>query len=263
MAVPPYHELIHNVFVPTLNFCDELAAVFSSDNPATTAQRNPLVTDAYKVFYAGIRWLEQSNLKLTEDLREATEAISTIDSDCRARTNDFNAAALFFAERRQQLSKAANNGWLAAKKDGVLPPSLTVPDDATSVDKPSEQQSHGDAGAGDGHEQRPPPRPEKDREKKLADLPSAARKAYLAYEFVELAVDGKKLTDQKAYDYLEEHGIPEDAEVSAELFDYELPEHFESWARSVRTARNVMDAQKHTSRSGRPMGGSVVNESQI
>jgi hypothetical protein len=89
----------------------------------------------------------------------------------------------------------------------------------------------------------------------------AVLRAYLSYQSAERKM-GKALQDRKAYDLLNEEGIPEDAGDSGALTDYELPK-FDTWARQVRKARQLLRNQKHTRRAGRPTGKSVVRQDQI
>ena len=138
MAIYSFSELIPKVFSATITFATELAVLDDCDDQVIAAQRHGLFTDAYKDFSKGLRELEQSTLDLTPDLQIAIEAIKTIDNDCRARCISIGEAALFYAQRRRKLDEAAHNGWVAVKNDGVLPPSLTSPDNTAQVDPESQ-----------------------------------------------------------------------------------------------------------------------------
>jgi hypothetical protein len=87
----------------------------------------------------------------------------------------------------------------------------------------------------------------------------AVRRAYLAFCYAETKA-GKRLEDREAYNLLRDEGIPDDA---GELGDYKLPHAFDTWARYLRDARNVLDERKYTRRGGRPVGKSIVKGDQI
>jgi hypothetical protein len=99
------------------------------------------------------------------------------------------------------------------------------------------------------------------REEQIRQMESAVRLAYLAFDYAESKA-GKRLEDREAYDLIKEEGILEGAGDRGELEDYNLPA-FDTWARYVRQARQVLDEQKYTRRAGRRAGKSIVKSNQI
>lgn len=92
-------------------------------------------------------------------------------------------------------------------------------------------------------------------------LTRALRRAYWSYQYAE-SKNGRPLKDREAYDWLTEHGIEEKKGNRGELADYELPV-FDTWARQVRQARNILNDNKNSRRAGRATGKSLVAADQI
>lgn len=67
------------------------------------------------------------------------------------------------------------------------------------------------------------------------------------------ALADKSVTDRQVYEQACQNQAPEDGELPCQSV----------WTSYVRKARNVMGAQKHKPRNGRPHGGSVVNQGDI
>ena len=67
--------------------------------------------------------------------------------------------------------------------------------------------------------------------------------AYQSYEHASRKLPPEKQTDQEAYEFLKEYGMPE----------YELPA-YETWERYVREGRGFYGTQKNTPPSGEPGG---------
>jgi hypothetical protein len=99
------------------------------------------------------------------------------------------------------------------------------------------------------------------REELIHQLGPAVRLAYLAFCFAESKAS-RRLEDKEAYDLLKEDGIPEGAGDRGELAEYRLPA-FDSWARYLREARNVLNERKYTRRAGRPLGKSITKGGQV
>jgi hypothetical protein len=91
-------------------------------------------------------------------------------------------------------------------------------------------------------------------------LSKVVRLAYWSYLVAEKKA-GHQLEDQKAWNLLDEEGLPQSADLG-ELADYELP-NFETWSRYVREARKALGENKYTPRAGRPKGGSIVRPDEI
>ena len=64
------------------------------------------------------------------------------------------------------------------------------------------------------------------------------RKAYLAFQYAE-TLNGRRLEDREAYDWLRENGIDQGKGDVGELIDYKLPA-FDTWSRQLRNARNLL-----------------------
>ena len=82
-------------------------------------------------------------------------------------------------------------------------------------------------------------------------LPQAQRNAYFLYGFAE-QLEGRRLTDQEAYDIIkeiaaEERGTPEEMEAVAKV---EMP-GFPAWQKALSRARNKLGDKKYHPRSGR------------
>jgi len=84
--------------------------------------------------------------------------------------------------------------------------------------------------------------------------------AYYALGWAEYKTE-ERLTDQRAYDWLKENGMPDEednAELAREFGDYKLPS-FPTWSRQVRNARKVLGKQKYTKRGDKKPGSGVVS----
>jgi hypothetical protein len=99
------------------------------------------------------------------------------------------------------------------------------------------------------------------RDELVQRLEPAVRLAYLTFCYAESKA-GKRLEDREAHELLKEDGIPEAAGERGELAEYRLPA-FDTWARYLRDARNLLGEQKYTRRAGRPTGKSVVRGDQV
>jgi hypothetical protein len=95
----------------------------------------------------------------------------------------------------------------------------------------------------------------------LRQLEPAVRKAYLAFQYAQ-TMNGRRLPDPEAYDWLKENGIDSDKGDVGELGDYQLPA-FDTWSRQLRFARNLLGEQKYTRRAGRKHGQSIAKGNQI
>jgi len=86
----------------------------------------------------------------------------------------------------------------------------------------------------------------------------------LAWKSFQRAVDehGVTLPDREAYDWLKNVDQLQDLEPGDLLYDYELPP-FDSWARYLRKARNVLGQNKYSPRAGRDTGRSIVRPEQV
>lgn len=102
----------------------------------------------------------------------------------------------------------------------------------------------------------------KSRAEILQSLSASVRQAYLAYQLAE-TMNGKRLEDREAYDYIHEHGLPENAGDLGELTGYNLPDSFETWGRYVRKAREALSEQKYTPRANRAKGRSIATTDEV
>ncbi len=100
------------------------------------------------------------------------------------------------------------------------------------------------------------------REAVLRDLKSSARKAYLAFQYAE-TMNGRRMEDREAYDWLHENGIDQGKGDLGELTDYELPDSLETFRRYLGTARKSLGESKYTKRGGRKHGRSIVRGNEI
>jgi hypothetical protein len=100
------------------------------------------------------------------------------------------------------------------------------------------------------------------REAVLGQMEPAVRKAYLAFQYAE-TMNGRRLEDREAHEWLRESGIDPDKGDLGELTDYELPSSFETFRRYVTAARKPLGESKYTRRGGRPRGRSVVRGDEI
>jgi len=74
-----------------------------------------------------------------------------------------------------------------------------------------------------------------------------------------------RVTDKDAYGWLEQNGFPDEKDspqLAAEFAGYRLPA-FDTWSRQVRNARNVLNGQKHRSRTAREAGRSIARGRDI
>jgi hypothetical protein len=99
---------------------------------------------------------------------------------------------------------------------------------------------------------------EQTRQRKIAELAPAIRKAYLSYQAALVMAEKKDMEDREAYQLLKEEGLPD----ADELADYQLPAK-DTWCRYVRNARQALSEQKNTPRRGRQHGKSIVRQDQI
>jgi len=90
----------------------------------------------------------------------------------------------------------------------------------------------------------------------LQSMTGVYRHAYLAYEHAESKKE-KSLTDDAAYDFLEEHGCD-----NKELIGYELPDR-ETWKRNLRHVRKALGEQKHQRRGAPRLTRSIVASDQL
>lgn len=95
----------------------------------------------------------------------------------------------------------------------------------------------------------------------LKRFSACVRQAYLAYQLAE-TMNGKRLEDREAYDYIKEYGLPDNAGDLGELSDYNLPA-FDTWTRYLRDARQPLGEQKYNRRAKRPKGRSITTEDEI
>jgi hypothetical protein len=114
----------------------------------------------------------------------------------------------------------------------------------------------------------PPPSPPNqrsaepvERDEYIQRMERAVRLAYLAFYYAESRA-GRRLEDREAHELLKEEGIPEGAGERGELAEYQLPS-FDTWSRYLREARSQLGEQKHTRRSGRQHGKSIMSGDQI
>jgi hypothetical protein len=94
-------------------------------------------------------------------------------------------------------------------------------------------------------------------------IPKYVEKAYLSYLFAQQNMKGfgPKTTDRQVYEWLKNVGMG--LENWSLPKDYDLPPGLGTWKRYVRAGRQRSGNQKNTPRTGRPHGGSVVNEQGI
>ena len=106
---------------------------------------------------------------------------------------------------------------------------------------------------------------ERTRQERIAKLPRAIRRAFLAFE----AVARKKekgledLKDHEAHKLLMEEGVPDDADDRGKLIDYKPPKSVETFRKYLSKARRALGEPKYTSRRGRAHGKSIVRQDQI
>src|SRR5262249_15799719 len=96
----------------------------------------------------------------------------------------------------------------------------------------------------------------------IRTMEPAVRKDYLAFKYAESKKE-KPLEDQEAYNYLREHGVPQDVGDVGELADYEPPGAFSTFTRRLSEARKALGESKYTRRKGRPHGKSIVRQDEI
>lgn len=100
------------------------------------------------------------------------------------------------------------------------------------------------------------------REAVWGQLGPAVRKAYLAYQYAE-TMNGRRLEDREAYEWLKEHGFDQGKGDLGELTDYELPDSAETFTRYLTGARRSLGESKYTRRAGRKTGRSIAPKSAI
>jgi hypothetical protein len=87
------------------------------------------------------------------------------------------------------------------------------------------------------------------------------RRAYFALLYAEFKCE-RTLTTREAWDYLREFGIGASGDVG-ELRDYSPPANFSTFEQQVSKGRNGVDESKHSSRSGRRCGKSIVRRDEF
>jgi len=90
-----------------------------------------------------------------------------------------------------------------------------------------------------------------DHAARLKSMRDSARKAYLGFQIAEKRA-GHRLQDREAYHWLEDDGPP----------DLDGLPSFDTWARHLRSARNILGEQKNVRRAGRT-ARSVVRLDEI
>lgn len=101
------------------------------------------------------------------------------------------------------------------------------------------------------------------RVNKISELKLSLRKAISAYLWaqsmlLETRDPNSKVTDQQAYDYIKEHGLPDDLE------EYRLPENPKTFSDYCVTARGLLNINKNAKRETlTPNGKTVVRREQI
>jgi hypothetical protein len=101
------------------------------------------------------------------------------------------------------------------------------------------------------------------REATRLKLEPADQKAYYTYSYAESKLG--TTTDQQAHKWLSDNGLPDEKdspELAKALAGYRLPS-FPTWSKQVRNARRALGEQKHTRRTGRSPGGSVLPASEL
>lgn len=103
------------------------------------------------------------------------------------------------------------------------------------------------------------------RQKAIANLPRAIRRAFLAFEAVARKKEKRleDLEDHEAHKLLMEEGVPDDADERGERTDYKPPRSVGTFRKYLSTARHELGEQKKRSRRGRAHGKSIVRQDQI
>jgi hypothetical protein len=106
---------------------------------------------------------------------------------------------------------------------------------------------------------------ERIRQQKIANLPRAIRRAFLAFEAVARKKEKRleDLEDHEALKLLKEEGVPDDADDRGELIDYKPPKSVETFRKYLSIARRALGELKYTSRRGRAHGKSIARQGQI
>lgn len=95
----------------------------------------------------------------------------------------------------------------------------------------------------------------------LHSLPPRFRSAYKAYLIAEAGLETTDITDVEAYDWLTEYEFSNSSDQ--DLMNYRLPTKLSTWSKYLRDARNKLGTSKYTKRTDRPLGRSVVRQSDI
>lgn len=99
--------------------------------------------------------------------------------------------------------------------------------------------------------------PPVDEATRTEELPPSQRLAYLAKRYAELK-EGRKLTDNEAWDYLNANKIEE----AGELDDYDVPEKQKTFADYMNRARRALNEPEYRPRGGRT-GGSIAKPTEL
>jgi hypothetical protein len=146
--------------------------------------------------------------------------------------------------------------------EAVVPPKPVQAVSAPPPVKPEQGERKGGAGPTPGQTAIPSDDP---REAAFQALKLAVQRAYLAFQYVAKMKERKPedLKDHEAWEWLRDKGIEEGKGDLGDLTDYKLPPSFTTFTRYCSKARNILDENKHTPRSGRKHGRSIVSGREI
>lgn len=170
-----------------------------------------------------------------------------VEAVCRAVQTQRILIEEFEANKARRLANPASGE--ENSKAGATPPTA----------KQDEGEGIAGTGAALGQEQSPVT---STREVVLRQLEPAVRKAYFAFQYAE-TMNGRRLEDREAYDWLYENGIDQGKGDLGELTDYQLPNSLETFRRYLGTARQALAERKYNRRGGREHGGSIVRGNKI
>ena len=150
---------------------------------------------------------------------------------------------------KEEIQQLASLGWYAQLNDlcraslyaiDLLTSNASLPPAPQQLTQP--QAARQPSEANDKDKESDP----SNRYENLDILQPAHRLAYLSFLYAQAKLNGRRLEDREAHDWLNENGI----EDAGELSDYILPD-YSTWTRYLRKARNAIGEQKYTPRTKR------------